>query len=211
MDNEYRRRKIKESLLKHGFKELITNVFISIARSHDNEHFIQAIRETMNYYGARHVIFRKGTRLILVIYKFSERSSKKYMNVKRVLERALALRVSRGAYILLSEYSYIISELYKNVGYLEYFYIEPISKIDERQLSQLYIEYINNLIDELTAKNMYINNRRTFLELLRYTSLVQEKIMDLAFQNIIDQNSIISILKKLGAFKLEVLKKLQNL
>ena len=211
IDNEYRRRKIRETLSRYGLREAAGSVFILATKSQENEQLFEAIRKIMNYYDAKHVIFGKGSRFILVMYRFFERNSKKYMSTKRILERNLALYISRGVYILPSEYSYIISELYKNVGYLEYFYVEPISKIDESQLSQMYIEYINNIVDKLMAKKMHINNRRMTLELLRYTSILQEKIMDLAFRYIIDQNSIISILKKLGMFKLEVLKKLQNL
>ncbi len=212
IDKEYRRRRIKEALSKLGLREVAGNVFIfTINKYKRNKQLLEDIRRLMNYYEAEHIILQKGYSFILIVYKFSERNSKKYMSVKRTLEKNLALHLSRGVYILPSEHSYIISELYKNVGYLEYFYVEPISKIDEKQLSQMYIEYINDLIDRLMAKKMRINNRRVALELLRHISSIQEKIVDPAFRHVIDQNSVISILKKLGMFKLEVLKKLQNL
>ncbi len=210
VDNEYRKRRIKEKLVDYGFRELAPNVFLSDNWKKSIE-VLNDIRGIMEYYSARYIIFKRGTKFILIIYRFPTRSSRRYMNVKRILEKIPVIYFSKGVYILPSRYGYIISELYKNVGYLEYFYVEPISKIDEKQLSLMYVEYVNSIIEKLMAKKMMISNRRTALSILKNISLLQEKIMDPIIAEIVDQNSIISILKKLGKFKLEVLKKLQNL
>ncbi len=208
--NEYRRKMIRKMLCDHGFRELTANIFIWDEHSLENQ-LIENIRKTLNYYDSKYLFLRKGSQLMLIKYAFSKRNSKNYMNVKRLLERIVALPISKGTYILLAKNSYIISELYKNVGNLEYFYLDPISKIDEKQLSEMYVEYISNILDRLMAKKMTIRNRREALELLRNIRLLQEGVMDLSHANIIDQITVISILKKLGSFKLEILKKLQDL
>ncbi len=208
--NEYRRKMIRKILCDYGFRELAANVFIWDKLNLEKQ-LIENIRKTLNYYDSKYLFLRKGSQLILIKYAFSKRNSKNYMNVKRLLERIVALQISKGTYILLAKNSYIISELYKNVGYLEYFYLDPISKIDEKQLSEMYVEYVSNILDRLMAKKMAIRNRREALELLRNIRLLQEGVMELSHANIIDQISVISILKKLGSFKLEILKKLQNL
>jgi len=205
---DYRRRMIRKYLQKlKNLEEISSAVFV--LHIYDDE-IIKEIRKILNYYAKRYVLFVKGTMFLLLKYKFKKRSSKNFMAVKRILERSLGLKVDKGVWIIPSKYNSILRELLDHDIVIEkYYYIEPYSIRDVKELSDMYFEYLLKYIQDLEDKVMLHELKyKTLREYVTRINVLQEKLLEEVIVNLLGKSRVITLLKKLGIFKKELLEKL---
>ena len=207
-ESDYRRRMIRKHLQKLENLEEVSSV-VFVLRMYDNG-VIKEIRKILNYYAKKHVLFARGTMFLLFKYKFKKRSSKNFMAVKRVLERSLGLRVDKGVWIIPSKYNSVLKELLDHDVVIEkYYYIEPYSIRDVKELGDMYFEYLLKYIQDLEDKVMLHELKyKTLREYVTKINVLQERLLEEVIVDLLGKSRVITLLKKLGIFKKELLEKL---
>ena len=207
-ESDYRRRMIRKHLQKlENLEEVSSAVFILHVY---DDRVIKKIRKILDYYAKKHILFTKGTMFLLFKYRFRKRSSKDFMAVKRVLERSLGLRVDKGVWIIPSKYSNVLKELLDHDVVIEkYYYIEPYSVQDAKELGDMYFEYLLKYVQDLEDKIMLCELKyKTLREYITRINVLQEKLLEGVIVDLLGKSRVIALLKKLGIFKKELLEKL---
>ena len=209
--NEYRRKMIRRKINDAGFniEELSPLVLIVNPTSRDND-IVREIRKILDYYASSYILLKKGTLYLLLKYMFKSRRSKDFMAVKRILEKNIGLRIDRGVWLLPSKYASVLKELLNhNVIVNKYYYLDPIEKRDLDTLADTYMKHIIEYIRDMEIKvRTKLLSSKTIREYLTRVNVLQEKLLDDAMLYTLGKSRVITLLKKLGTFKKELLERL---
>jgi len=209
--NEYRRKMIRRKINDAGFniEELSPLVLIVNPTSRDND-IVREIRKILDYYASSYILLKKGTLYLLLKYMFKSRRSKDFMAVKRILEKNIGLRIDRGVWLLPSKYASVLKELLNhNVIVNKYYYLDPIEKRDLDTLADTYMKHIIEYIGDMEIKvRTKLLSSKTIREYLTRVNVLQEKLLDDAMLYTLGKSRVITLLKKLGTFKKELLERL---
>ncbi len=208
--NEYRLKAIKESIEeKTGLKTNRISRSLYIIEDKLNDNIVTLIRGLLKYYASRYILFTRGVKYLIVKYSFTERKTKHYMAVKRLMLKYLGLPIDKSVWFIPIKPQNLLKELTKYPIRINYYsYVDPLSDEDKYCLSQEYLDYINNTIESMEKKLESKLKEKTIREYLRYTTLLQECLLTDDVGAFMSKEHIIALLKKLGIFKKRLLKKL---
>ncbi len=208
--NEYRLKALRESIMeKTGLRPVkISRSLYIIEDELDNRH-ITVIRGLLKYYASRYIVFIRGVKYLIMKYSFTEKKTKHYMAVKRLMFKYLGLPIDKSTWFIPISPQNMLKELTKHPIQLNFYsYIEPLSTEDKLNLSQEYLDYISKIIESMESKLKNKLKEKTMREYLRHITLLQERLLVDDVGTFMSKEHIITLLKKLGIFKKRLLERL---
>ncbi len=208
--NEYRLKALRESIVKEiGLRPVRISRSLYIIEDKLSNNHITVIRRLLRYYASRYIVFIRGIRYLIVKYGFMEKKTKHYMAVKRLMFKYLGLPIDKSTWFIPINPQNLLKELTRHPVQLNFYsYIEPLSTEDKLYLSQEYLDYINNIIENTESKLKNKLKEKTIREYLRYITLLQERLLTDDVGAFMSKEHIITLLKKLGTFKKRLLERL---